>query len=169
MDGGFGTYRYSEDSPLAAFDPYGESVFKAVKWVLKGGKKVGWVPGATVSTKAAIALRKAQKSVCAMGKNKADVYRDAVRLEETAHGGKVIHHPKDAHLRGGNQAHVQTQGVKGHTFYKVVSSVAVTTYLGENLLGEALDFVNPLSLGKDLVDIYDDLFGDPDCGCPASP
>lgn len=50
----------------------------------------------------------------------------------------------------------QTDGVKGHIFYSVVGAFSATTYLGDGFWGNAIDFVNPLSLGKDALDIYDE-------------
>jgi hypothetical protein len=116
-------------------------------------------------------LRKAGKSICVIGRKEQEALRVGKKIETTAHGDeRLIHHSRDAHLKEGNQPHFQTRGVRGHTWYKVVSSVALTTYFGDNIFAEIGDFFNPLSIGKDLADIYDEIFNDEtegqECGCP---
>jgi RHS repeat-associated protein len=150
-------YAYAGGGPLDATDPSGLAVFKAVKWIIQAGKRIGWVPTSTIAAKTAVKYRRAGKEICALGR---DAESAAKKVETTANGTKdLLHHPKDAHKLSGNQPHFQTNGVKGHAFYKVASAVAVTTYLGDGFLGQALDFINPLSLGKDILDIYDEFSG----------
>jgi RHS repeat-associated protein len=163
LRGGLNTFSYSEGNPMTIYDPHGLAAFKAVKWVVRLGKRVGWVPGSTIGPKTALLWRKAGKDVCVQGR---DAYDAAKKLETAAHGkDSLLHHGKDTHVKSGNQAHFQSRGAQGHTFYSVVSAFAATTYLGDGVIGNAIDFFNPLSLGKDLFDIYYELTDEPTCDC----
>jgi RHS repeat-associated protein len=159
LAGGINGYSYVGATPVNVGDPDGTSwITKSVKWVVQGGKKVGIIPKGTIATKSAVAARKAGKDCIVIAKNEEEALRRAKEIERAAHpDGDLLHHPKDAHIRNGNQPHVQTAGIKGHTFYKFMSAFAFTTYLGDGFWGQAADFLNPLSIPKDVMDIYDDL------------
>jgi RHS repeat-associated protein len=171
LEGGIDTYTYALSNPINAYDPDGlHIVTKGLKWIIKGGKRIGWIPTGTVGLKTANMMRKAAKDVCLKGGSKAERRRLAKELEEKANGdkGPLIEHPKDSHVRNGNQAHFQTGGVGGHTFYSVVAAFSATSYFGDGFWGNAVDMINPLSLGKDALDIYDEFAPEDegsDCAC----
>lgn len=171
FEGGINWYAYVENDPVDLVDPDGLAAIKAVKLLVRAGRILGFTPAAKIPFKVAVKLRKAGKNVCVVGKNEKKVQRLARKIEETANKdkGDLIHHPKDAHRRSGNQPHFQTNGVRGHTWYQVVSAFAVTTYLGDNIAAEAIDFFNPLSIGKDIADVYDEFTREPEseqsCEC----
>jgi RHS repeat-associated protein len=158
LDGGLNTYAYVENDPLGKFDPRGlNAITKGVKWVLKGAKRIGWVPKGTVSVKAAILLRKAGKDVCIRGGSSAERRKMGKEIEETAYpGDELIEHGRDSHKLSGNQPHFQTRGAGGHTFYEFATGLTAVHYLGDNLFGNALDLINPLSIPKDAMDIYNE-------------
>jgi hypothetical protein len=147
------------------------SVIKAIKWVIQGGKRIGIIPTGTIAFKSALKLRKAGKNCKVFANNEDEALKLATKVEKTAHPeGKLIHHPKDAHKTSGNQPHVQTDGIQGHTFYNIISAGAATTYLGEDsYIGQGIDFINPLSIPKDIVDISEEVSGgdnsENDCEC----
>ncbi len=163
LEGGLNTFAYANSSPNDSYDPNGLAVFKAVKWVVKNRKKIGWTTGGVISQKTAALWRKLGKDVCVEGP---DALSAAQKLE-LKHTSRqdLLHHPKDSHVRNGNQPHFQSSKKPGHTFYKVASYFAVTTYLGDGLLGQGLDFFNPLSIPKDLFDIYYEMVPQEACEC----
>lgn len=133
-------------------------------------KRIGFVTTGTISFKTAVRLRKLEKDCKTFADNAEESFKLAKKVEKTADPeGTMIHHGKDAHAKSGNQPHVQTEGKKGHTFYDFASAFAATTYLGHGFLGEAVDFFNPLSIPKDLADLYEEFGGDDEggenCGC----
>lgn len=159
LDGdGPNAYEYAASDPINNVDVDGLSYIKTVRLVIQAGKIIGFTPGAKITLKAAIRLRQAGRNVCVAANNWLDARRLGKKIETAAHGTeKLKHHPKDFHKNGGNQPHFQTGGVTGHTWYKALSALALTTYFEDNLLAEVADFFNPLSLGKDIADLYDAL------------
>lgn len=170
LAGGLNTFGYVGQNPVMLTDSDGLSYIKAIKWIVKAGKRIGFVTAGTISFKSAVRLRKLGKDCKTFADNAEESFKLATKVEKTADPeGKLIHHGKDAHAKSGNQPHVQTEGKKGHTFYDLASVFAATTYLGHGFLGEAVDFFNPLSIPKDLADLYEEFGGDGEgdenCGC----
>lgn len=169
LEGGLSTYSYALGDPVGAYDPDGLSVIRGAKLVLQGLKKVGWMPTGFLTFKSAVRLRKAQKNCMVIADTEEEAFRLAQKIEKTAHpDGDMLVHPRDSHVRGGNQPHVQTQGIKGHVGYRAASALAATTYLGDGFVGNAVDLFNPLSIPKDLADVYSELTDDGEedsCGC----
>lgn len=166
-------YGYVGSSPIGRVDPTGNSLVKIFKVVLKTikglkgeAKTVGVVRKARLTEKQAIAARKAGKNVQVLAKgSQKEAKAAAKKIEAKAHPDKPqMHDGKDQHAKSGNQPHWQSQGVRGHTFYKIMSAGSVTTWFGSNMATEVIDFFNPLSAPKDVIDIGSELLGGGDGG-----
>jgi RHS repeat-associated protein len=154
---------YVFNNPVNDTDPSGLAPTKLIKWVYKGGKKLGFVPTRNISEKAAIRARRAGKDVQVSGKNKNDARQKATEIETKANGKDgQLHHGKDEHKKSGNQPHVQTDDVPGHTFYRWTGMTTITYWFGDNWFTQGLDFFNPISAVNDVAELYDDFSGDDD-------
>ena len=120
-------YPYVTNNPLAGIDPTGRSeaevVYKLVQFVHDGKKVVGFKTLGTLTKDQAIAARQLGKSIQVTAKTEKQAYRLANEIESAAYPEAAnIHHGRDAHVKGGNQAHVQSDGEAGHSYYRTFAS-----------------------------------------------
>lgn len=116
-------YAYVTNDPLNSTDPTGRSqvdvVYKLVQFVRDGKKIIGFKTLGTLTREQAIAARQSGKSVQVSAKTEEKAQRLANELETAAYPDSPnIHHGRDAHVNNGNQAHVQSDGELGHTYYR---------------------------------------------------
>jgi hypothetical protein len=98
---------------------------------------------------------------------------DAKKLAREQFGDKTVRH--DPHKQGQYPHYQHKNGGRGHVFYDVLTNLTAVGLFGNNILTEAIDFFNPFSDAKDVVDLFydpeeepseeDQSESSPSCGC----
>lgn len=89
--------------------------------------------------------------------------KEALEIAKQAGDGKPpVHHNAHGDPIKGYRPHYHPKGKSGHIFYSIASGMTAS-YWAERYgafqgLAEAVDFFNPLSLPKDLLDARDILY-----------
>jgi RHS repeat-associated protein len=151
--GDYNLYRYCHNDPVNKLDPDGQMALS--KLAEKGIVKF-------LRTKTAHQLIAKGRNVIAGSK------KEAVRAVEKAKpNSKAVFHTKDATAqkigphaqpqpRGGNTSHVfDGSRINMNALRNVAGSLTAVHYVGDNIIGQAIDFFSPLSIGQDVVDISD--------------
>lgn len=145
--GGHHFYSYASNDPINFIAPNGLSPVKTVGWVIKLSKK-GYKLIKKVSGEEALkAVKKGENII-------ANSHAEARKLARKAsEKKKPIRDP--AHKPGeGQMPHYHPNPRSGgHIFYSIAPLLTFSHHTGGAWWGEALDFVNPLSLGQDLIEI----------------
>jgi hypothetical protein len=88
----------------------------------------------------------------------------ASRIARAAGDGRTpTHHNPHRSAGEGARPHYHAAGKTGHVFYSAAAALTVSNYVDENssplakTAAAVLDFVNPLSLPKDLMDAADEI------------
>lgn len=140
-------YAYVGNNPLNRIDPDGrreaDVVYRLIRFIYKEGKIIGFETTGTLTRAQAIAAREAGKSIQVTAKTERKALRIAQDIENAAHPDSPnIIHGRDAHARGGNQAHAQSDGQPGHTYYRTFASQPLRS--AAELAGS---FLLPLKIG----------------------
>jgi len=149
-------YLYVSNDPLSYIDPSGLGKIGGIVRLVKViGERTVHI--ARVSFDRAVDLRRKEANIAATPEALAQ------KIERTAHPkGELIRH--EPHKKG-YRPHYQTKGKRGHTFFGglVIPGAnlgdIVGRKTGSELLGEAINFVNPLSDVQDVLDTLDYLTG----------
>jgi hypothetical protein len=140
-------YSYVMNNPINRLDPDGRADiwFRVVRFLSnEEGKILGFIPiGKKLTVDQAVKARQAGKSIEVTAKTEKAAYRAANEVENKAYpNSQNIHHGKDAHKRAGNQAHVQSDGQPGHSYYRTVAGLVLGLFIPMKvdaaiMLGEA--------------------------------
>ena len=139
-------YEYVGSDPASWVDPSGEG---KVGFLIKCAKGA-W---RRVSKNRARRALKDKQDVLVQGKGAA---KDAKKLGKENFGNKNTRH--DGH-NGGRPHWQHKNGGRGHVFYETISSLTAVSIFGDNFFGNEIDFVNPISDIKDIIDLGSDVIG----------
>ena len=137
--GGINVYNYVDATPTAFVDPTGNGkhsvLIKSVKGIWKIVNRGSAVKGASKEKQAMVIGSK----------------REAKRFAEEALGDGVVHH--GPHKPGQMPHYQKKKGDGRHVFHRIPGAAIGVSLIGDNLLGNAADFFNPLSDIQDLIDL----------------
>ena len=157
MDGGINTYAYADNSPFAISDPDGLSPIKLIKLCAKGYKTIR-----------AVGFNEAVR-IAKRGIGDLKTTRDQAKkiAQASSQGKKPIRDPLHPERGTGNtegrMPHYHPNPRSGsHIFYSIASALTLANYSScqectEETLLSVLDFFNPLSAPKDIIDIIEEL------------
>jgi RHS repeat-associated protein len=147
--------RYCDNDPVNLSDPSGlgkgKLIIRVVNWIQTGAGNLAPIGRrGIVGRGTAIRIRQAGGDVAIQGGRERSRRALARQIEETAHpDGVTLHHTQHSRT-----PHFQTQGVAGHTFYGITGWLTAQHWLGDTWYSEVIDFVNPASLPRDVLDLY---------------
>jgi len=146
-------YSYVFNDPMSSIDPLGLGKIGAT---IKIVKRVGhWLRESRFAS-----MRQAQNTIRRGGDVIAPTKQTARAIAEGAanKGEKVIHH--EAHKKG-YRSHYHILGKPGHIFYGAIPGADLGSMIGRKtgsrLLGQVVDFFNPLSDVQELLDFLNSL------------
>ncbi len=152
LDGGINAYAYALSAPTMYTDEDGLSALKIIALCAKGYRVIKNVG----LTEAIQAVRRGENVL-------ANSHSEAKQIARAASKGKrpirdPAHKPED-----GQMPHYHPNPRNGsHVFYSIAAAVTASNYLQcedkenlcvEGVLGEVIDFFNPLAAGQDVIDI----------------
>lgn len=134
-------YSYVTNNPARFVDLDGRSetdvVYRLVRFLYREKKIIGFETTGTITRAQAVAARELGKSVQVTAKTEKQALRVANEIENAAYPDSPnLVHGRDAHMNGGNQAHVQSEGEKGHTYFRTFAAQPLRT--AAELLGSLL-------------------------------
>ena len=153
-------YSYVGNNPLGFIDEDGRGkigiFYKVIlKPIIKNGVEVMY----RKTTKNAIGRDEAKRL---LGKRGSNIKAPGRKSAKNAAGNGAKEHGAHGKGAGEDGPHFHTSDHNGgHSFFDgaIPGAALGVDFLGDNVFGQAVDLVNPLSDVQSIIDIYDDLFG----------